>query len=274
MRSYPFTLTNVVLFPGRLAKITRLDGTVLRIAEADESITISAQTFTPLPGCDFSAVRHIINGDVASMQINFAHADGGTIDTADLNNGAWDGAQVVLYPVDRASLSSLGDPLFTGTIQVVTLDPIGSGGTFDCRGLSVEAESFIQTYQPMCRTDLFSPLCQLNAADFDHSGTVGTIVNRFNITVAGLASPPADGWFDNGIGVAASGFKFEIAHWNQGALKATMFLPCAARLTAGEALTLYPGCDFVGTTCRVKFNNKVNFQGEDHFLGINSIVGV
>lgn len=275
MRSFPITLTGTTLFPARLVKITRLDDEVLRIAEADETITVDAQAFSPLPGAEISAVKHILNGEMPSMEIRFAHSVGGTLETGELNNGFWDGAAVVVYVVDRASLSTLGDPLFTGIIDAVALDPVGSSGSFDIRGVAAQAEAFIQTFQPMCRTDLFSSLCQLNEADFDHVGTVGTIIDRFNFTVSGLGSPPADGWFNQGTFVTASGFKAVIANWIQGSLKITTYQPqCISRLTAGEAITLYPGCDKTGATCRTKFNNKINFQGEDHFLGINSIVGV
>jgi hypothetical protein len=187
MRDYNITPTAVRLFLARLVKITRLDGVVLRIAEAETSITVAGDTFTPLPGCTISAVRHIINGEMPSMEIKFAHSVGGVIDTEDLNSGAWDGAVVVAYLIDRNSLSTLGDALFTGTIQPLTIDPIGGAGSFDIRGLAAQAESIIQTYQPMCRTDLFSPLCQLVKTDFDQTGTVGTIIDRFNVTIAGLA---------------------------------------------------------------------------------------
>jgi uncharacterized phage protein (TIGR02218 family) len=275
MRDYGVTLSGTTLFLARVVKITRLDGHVLRIAEADEAIAVSAQTFLPLNGCEISAVKHISNGGVGSMEIKFAHSDGGTLDTFELNTGFWDGATVQAYLIDRLFGTALGDPLFTGLIDTVTIDPVGSAGSFDIRGIAVEAEAFIQTYQPMCRTDLFSSLCGLNAADWDQAGTIATIVDRFNFTVAGLGSPPADGWFNQGTFVTASGFKGVIANWLQGALKITMYQPqCMARLTVGEAITIYPGCDKTGATCRTKFNNKINFQGEDHFLGVNSIVGV
>lgn len=275
MRDYNITMTSRTLFLARVVKITRLDDVILRIAEAETSITASAQTFTPLPGAVISAAKHIINGDIGSMEIRFAHSDGGTLDTAELNTGFWDGATVQMYLVNRASATTLGDPIFTGVIDVVSLDPIGSAGSFDIRGLTAKAEAFIQTFQPMCRTDLFSSLCQLNAASFDHTGTVDTILDRFNFTVAGLSSPPADGWFNQGTFVTASGFKGVSANWILSSLKITTYQPvCISRLTEGEAITLYPGCDKTGVTCRTKFNNKINFQAEDHFLGINSIVGV
>jgi len=275
MRDYNITLTSTTLFLARVVKITRLDDVVLRIAEADEALTVSAQTFAPLPGAEISAVKHIIGGGVGSMEIRFAHSDGGTFDTFELNTGFWDGAMVQMYLIDRLTLPTLGDPIFTGIIDTVMINPIGSSGSFDIRGLEVQGEAFIQTFQPMCRTDLFSVLCGLNAADWDHAGTVNTILDRFNFTVAGLGAPPADGWFNQGTFRTASGFKGVIANWIQDSLKITMYQPqCLARLTAGEGITLYPGCDKTATTCREKFNNRINHQAEAHFLGINSIVGV
>jgi len=275
MRDYNIALASTTLFLARVVKITRLDGVVLRIAEAEEAITASAQTFLPLPGATISAVQHILGGGIGSMEIRFAHSDGGTLDTFELNTGFWDGSRVQMYLVDRANATTLGDPIFTGLIDVVSIDVIGSGGSFDIRGLASEAEAFIQTFQPMCRTDLFSSLCQLNENDWDHAGTVGTIIDRFNFTVAGLGAPPADGWFNQGTFVTASGFKGVTANWVQSSLKITTYQPiCVARLNAGEAITLYPGCDKTATTCREKFSNRINHQGEAHFLGVNSIVGV
>lgn len=274
MRAFGISLTAPTLYLARVVKVTRLDGVILRIAEAETSITASAQTFLPLPGADISAVKHILNGGMPSMEIQFAHSVGGVIDTTELNEGFWDGATVQAYVVDRSSLS-LGDPLFTGIIDTVSLDPVAGFGSFDIRGVAAQAEAFIQTYQPMDRTDLFSALNQLDPNDWDHVGTVGTILNRFNFTVAGLGSPPADGWFNQGVFQTASGFKCVIANWTLSTLTITTYQPqCMARLTAGEAITLYPGYDKTAAQARTKFNNKINFQGEDHFLGIKSIVGV
>ena len=279
MRDYNITLASTRLFLARVVKITRLDDVILRIAEAEESISFEAfeggEIYQPLPGAEISAVKHILNGDMGSMEIRFAHSAGGTIDTSELNNGFWDGATVQMYLVDRLNISAPGNPIFTGVIDSVSLNPIGSSGSFDIRGLTAQTEAFIQTYQPMCRTDLFSVLCSLNPASWAHVGTIGTLIDRFNFTVAGLASPPADGWFNQGTFETESGFKGVIANWLQGSLKITMYQPqCLARLTAGEGITLYPGCDKTATMCRERYNNRINHQGEAHFLGINSIVGL
>lgn len=274
MRDYNITLTATTLFLARVVRITRLDGAELRIAEAEQNLTVDGELFAVLPGAQISAVKHLINGDMGSLEIRFAHSQFGTLDTGELNEGFWDGATVQMYLVDRLSAHELGDPIFSGLIDTVTINPIGAGGAFDIRGLAATAEAFIQTFQPMCRTDLFSVLCGLNAADWDHSATIATIPDRFNFTVSGLASPPADGWFNQGTFVTASGFKGVIANYVQSSAKFTTYQPqCMSRLSVGEAITLYPGCDKTAKTCKEKFNNRINHQAEAHFLGQNSILG-
>ena len=79
--------------------------------------------------------------------------------------------------------------------------------------------------------------------------------------------PPAGRWMvQPGHVRDGVGFKGVIANWIQGSLKITMYQPqCIARLTAGEGITLYPGCDKTGTTCREKFNNQDQLPGGGSF---------
>lgn len=272
MRSLNLTLTDTEMFPARLCKITRLDGTVLRIAEAETQITVSGDTFAPLDGCQISGIKHVLGGDLPSVEISFVHADGGTIDTGDLGMGVWDGASVTIYVIDRNNITTLGTPLFTGSIQPVTFD-IHGRGSFDIRGLAAKAEGFIQTYQPMCRTDLFSTLCGLTAASFAKACVVATIPDRFTITISGMSSPPVDNWFNQGVLVSSSGKKLEIAKWVNATSTVKLYLPVADLLQVSEGLTLYPGCDKTIATCQSKFSNAINFQGEPHFLGAAAVKG-
>jgi uncharacterized phage protein (TIGR02218 family) len=270
MKSFPLTLTDRVIKPARLCIITRRDGTVLRIAEAQSAITVTADaTYTPVAGLEISSVTHTLGGDMPSLTITATHAVGGTIATADIDKGLYDAAEVELYIVNRANPTTKG-LMFTGTIQPVTYG-ISGGVTFDVRGIAAEATTgYIQLFSPTCRTDLFSPLCGLTAASFDHTGTIGTIINRFNFTVAGLGSPPADGWFNQGVIVTAGGIAFECANWNLAGLRVTSYLPTSRLITEGEGITLYPGCDKRIATCTSKFANQINFQGEPHSIGVSA----
>lgn len=268
-KSLVLDLSSKTIFPVRLVVITRLDGTIIRIAEAEEIIIVSGDSYVPLEGCTIKAVRNALGGDIPSVQIDFAHSTGGTFDTDEVAAGLFDGADINLWVADRDNLAAGKGavPFFVGTVQTVTLNNMFAG-SFDCKGAAVEAEVFVQTYQPMCRTDLFSDLCGLDPDNFDFHATIDTIIDRFNATITAPAEgAPVDGFLNQGTGEAASGFTFEIANWVQSSLQITTYLPRCALFTVGEAVTLWPGCNKLHRTCVDKFNNAINFQGEPHFLG-------
>ncbi len=262
----PLAISSAVVgFPARLCTITLASGAVKRIAESDASITVSGETFTPVAGIAISAVKHTSNGEMPSCQIIAIHGSSATINSADLDIGLYDGAIVQLYIVDRLDLSSKG-LLFTGSISTISYD-VENQVVFDVKGPAVSAKILMtQKRSPMCRTDLFSVLCGLNPASFDVAATIATIEDAFTFTVNGLAQ--ADGYFNQGVAVTASGKSFQVANWVNSTQKITAYLPCNRILTVGGALTLYPGCDkTMGPNGCPKFSNQLNFQGEPHFLG-------
>lgn len=276
MRSFNITPGDVRPRWARLARLTRqVDGLALLIAEAEAPITVDGETFTPLPGCDIDAVEHALGGDMPSSKINFAHSVGGVIDTGELVNGFWDGAAVEIYVIDRRNITTLGDPLFIGTVQPVAVDVVGRRGSFDLRGLAMQAENLIQSYQPMCRVWLFHPLCGKNPDDDAKTGTIATLPDRYTMTISGMASPPADGWFNDGTGESETGVGFTIRDYLQGSVKVRTNQPiCLTHFEVGQAVTLWPGCDRVFETCADKFANNLNFQGEPHPDGVKSIAGI
>jgi len=269
MKTLPLTLTDRVVKPARLLVISRRDGIVMRIAEAQSAITAGGNVYAPLAGCQISAVKHVIGGEVPSMEIQGAHNNQGTaaFTTSDIDIGLYDSAEVQLYIVNRANPTTLG-LLFTGTIQPVNYD-ISGMVSFDVRGPSVGAgTNYIQRFAPMCRTDLFSPLCGVNPDSYALSATVTAVVNRFNFTVS---IAPADNYLNGGTVLTDSGVAFEIAAQTGGSL--TAYLPFHRVLAVGMSLTLWPGCDKRIATCHSKFNNTANFQGEPHSIGIYAQIG-
>jgi uncharacterized phage protein (TIGR02218 family) len=263
----PLSITSAAVgFPARICVITRTDGTIFRIAESDTALSVSGDAYQVVPGLQISAVKHTINGEMPSCQINAVHENGGTITTEDLDIGLFDGADVQIYIVDRMDLTSKG-LLFSGSIANVSYD-VENMVTIDVKGPAVSARVLMtQRRSPMCRTDLFSVLCGLNPASFDVATSVDTIVNAFNFTVTG-ALAQADGYFNQGVVVTADGTSFEIANWSQSTQTITAYLPCSRIITEGGGLTLYPGCDkTMGVNGCPKFSNQLNFQGEPHFLG-------
>ncbi len=262
----PLDITAAAIgFPARLCVITRADGRIYRIAESDISVTVSGDVFAVVPGINISAVKHTGNGEMPSCQIVAVHGPSATFNTADLDIGLFDGATVQLYTVDRLNLSAKG-LLFTGSIGNIAYD-VENQVVFDVKGPAVSAKILMtQKRSPMCRTDLFSSLCRLNAASYTVAATVVTIPTAFSFTVSGLAQ--ADGYFNQGMGVTTAGTTFEISNWVNSTQTITTYLPCNRVLAVGLGMTLYPGCDktMAATGCG-KFSNYINFQGEPHFLG-------
>lgn len=263
----PLALTDAVVgFPARICVVTRVDGTVYRIAASDEPITVDGDTFVVVPGLQVSAVKHTINGEMPSCEFVAVHARGSTFDTDDLEAGLFDAAAVQIYVVDRMDLSSKG-LLFTGSIGNIAYS-IENQVSFEVKGPANSAKILMtQKRTPMCRTDLYSVVCGVDKDDYDVATSVATIEDQFNFTVTG-ALAQADGYFNQGFVVTANGIAFEIGNWVQSTQTITTYSPSSLKLTEGMALTLYPGCDkTLGANGCPKFSNQLNFQGEPHFLG-------
>jgi uncharacterized phage protein (TIGR02218 family) len=115
---------------------------------------------------------------------------------------------------------------------------------------------------------LFSVLCGVDRTAYDVPAVVASIVNSFTFTVSGISNP--DGWFNQGVAITPSGLGIELATWQQSSQTVTTYLPLVGRiLSAGDNITMYPGCDKTIDTangCR-RFSNQINFQGEPHFTG-------
>lgn len=263
----PLAITSpVVGFPARIGEIERLDGTVIRFAESDEPLLVGGDTYAVVPGLALSAIKHTANGETPSCEINAVHGSGGVFDSEDIDIGLFDGAKVRVYVVDRANLSRKGR-VFNGSISTIQYDPIERSLNLQCKGPSANSRIVMtQKRSPMCRTDLFSSLCQLDKTDFDVSTTVARVVDAFTFTVTGPLAQ-ADGYFNQGVAVTADGVAIEIAKWVQSTQAITTYLPKSRVLSVGLGLTLYPGCDKTIATCKAKFNNTINFQGEPHFNG-------
>jgi uncharacterized phage protein (TIGR02218 family) len=262
----PLAITSpVVGFPARLCVITRTDGAIIRIAESDDPITIVGDTYNVIAGLQISGVKHTSNGEAPSCQIDGVQGSGFTFDSTDIDLGLFDGAKVEIYIVDRLNQTSKG-LLFTGFISDTKSEPIQHLFSFSVVGFSASAKIVMtQKRSPMCRTDLFSPLCGVNKASYAVSATVATITGLFTFTVSGLAQ--ADGYFNQGVMVTGDNVALEIANWVQSTQTITTYLPSQHLLAVSLGLTLYPGCDKTLLTGCKKFSNQLNFQGEPHFLG-------
>lgn len=179
--------------------------------------------------------------------------------------GVLDGAQ---FRWDLAIMPTYGDvspglmPMFAGRIvevdvqdQVVTLNV---NSPLELLDQQIPRNLF----QPGCVNTLYDSACTANPVSFSNTVTVAS-GSTTTVLVSG-AGGRATGYFDLGkiaflTGVNA-GASRSVRRWtNPGTVVITPPLPQAPG--AGDAATLFAGCDKTSATCQAKFANLVNFRG-------------
>jgi uncharacterized phage protein (TIGR02218 family) len=117
-------------------------------------------------------------------------------------------------------------------------------------------------WQSACRWTLFDAGCTLSQAAFAAPGfaRAGTTQSQI-VTVAGPVDYFALGQVTMTSGLN-SGFRRMIKSFD-GTVMA-LIAPFPFTVLVGDAFTAYPGCDKTVNVCTNKFNNLVNFGGEDN----------
>jgi uncharacterized phage protein (TIGR02218 family) len=125
----------------------------------------------------------------------------------------------------------------------------------------------LDVVQPTCRHTLFDAGCTLSAAAFAVNGTVsaGSTASQVRATLG-----QADGYFSLGRIVFTSGPNNGTSrsikkHTAGTPALVDLVVPFYAAPGAGDAFTVYPGCERTQDACGpAKFNNLANFGGEPY----------
>jgi hypothetical protein len=123
-------------------------------------------------------------------------------------------------------------------------------------------------YQPGCLWTLFDTGCTLDKTIFAVNVTVdvGATVRRIPI-VGGLTLYGADGipYYASGRALFTSGINdnFLTLIDTNNAVALFMAYPLSTAPSAGDTMTIYPGCSKLFATCSAKFSNTANFRGFD-----------
>jgi uncharacterized phage protein (TIGR02218 family) len=113
-------------------------------------------------------------------------------------------------------------------------------------------------FQQQCNNVLYDERCRVLRSSFDLATHVSAI-NGYFVTVASVGGQ-ADQWFRGGSIVRTVDGESNLI---VGQVGAVLELSAPFRdVEAGNAVTLYAGCDHLVETCRDKFANVVNFVGD------------
>lgn len=130
-------------------------------------------------------------------------------------------------------------------------------------------------FQRSCRHALYGRGCGLNFASHGSAAVINAITGS-TLTVP-EALLQSNGYFTGGMVAASDGaLSYIINHvGDQLTLQRVNFsiLSEFALTGVGTAITLYPGCDHLRSTCNTKFNNLLNYGGFDWIPSKNPMGG-
>lgn len=246
-----------------LWRIMRADGVALGFTSHDRDLVRDDFLYRAAPGLLPSAIRLTDGLAADDMELQGALTSG-ALTEEDLRAGRWDGARLTLSAVDWEDATAEAVVLVRGAFGSVSLKDAAFSVTL--RGLtSVFDAPVVEETSPSCRATLGDRRCRVDLAGRRCNARVVAFVGNVVTLDAALA---ADGAYDFGSlrwvdGVAAGlmsqalssvGVRLTLADVPQGVLPPVR-------------VELLEGCDRQLATCRDRFANVANFQGEPHLPG-------
>ncbi|EPO8089429.1 phage BR0599 family protein [Pseudomonas aeruginosa] len=131
---------------------------------------------------------------------------------------------------------------------------------------SMERPGLIDTYSRTCTTTLYSTQCGVDRNLHRVETTIQSLTGMA-ISSGAFASYP-DGWFNGGyVEWSIGSGEYDSRHIETHVGSELQLLGGTAGLAGGQAIRVYPGCDFLAGTCDLKFDNLPNLRAVPHMDG-------
>jgi len=251
-------------------KVVRKDAVVFAFTSADQNVTLSGVLYLAAPGLNISSIALTAGLSVDNLELTTLD-DGSTFTRADVLGGRWNNADFTIGRYNQATPANELDVIMAGTIGQVQLQ----------RGYIVAELRGLQQYlqQPVgnvtsknCRARLGDAMCTVNLASYTVTGSVTTASSNGVFTDSSKAQ--AADYFNEGVLTWTSGPNNGLAQkvktFASGVF--TLSLPMISTIGVGNTFSVYAGCQKrLAQDCVAKFNNVLNFQGEPHLPGIDTV---
>lgn len=259
--------------------VTRRDGAVLGFTDHDCDLAFDGIVFRARTGMTARALEQTTGLGVDNSEAMGALSDD-AISEADILAGRYDDAAISLWWVNWADVGER-QLRFRGSLGEV----VRTGGAFraELRGLA-EPLSRPQgrVYQAPCSAVLGDAAC---GVDLSQPGmSVIAAVSGVTADGDGFALPALAGyaprWFEKGrmevLEGAAAGLSglIKLDRMGDGVREITLWQRPGAEVAVGDIVRLVAGCDKRAETCRLKFDNFLNFRGFPHIPGEDWLIAV
>ncbi|SEO50831.1 phage conserved hypothetical protein BR0599 [Salinihabitans flavidus] len=249
----------------RCWKITRTDGIAFGFTDHDRNLSFGGVTFKADTGLSAVALEQSTGLSVDNTEALGALSDA-AVSEADIEAGRFDGAEVEAWLVNWAEIEERTF-LFRGTIGEIRR----AGGAFqaELRGLTEALNRPLgRIFQKPCTAVLGDAACgfDLDSPGYAAIRAVEAVEDQrvFRwLSFSGFEP----GWFTRGrLSVqsgAASGLTGIVKRdwFDERGRVIELWAPLRATVQPGDMIRIDAGCDKRFETCRLKFNNLVNYQG-------------
>jgi len=249
----------------RCWKVTRKDGTTYGFTDHDRVLAFEGIEFRPETGLSAAALSQSTGLSVDNTEAVGALSDS-AITEADLAAGRFDGATIEAWLVqwDEPENRVLQ---FRGSLGELTR--ANGAFTAELRGLAEAMNTPVgRVYQKSCSAVLGDGACRfdLNQVGYVTEGNIVTVDSGRVFTFEGL-DPFEPRWFERGrlevLTGAAQGLSgaIKIDRVFDTTRRVELWDRLRAEIVVGDRVRMTAGCDKRMETCRLKFNNLLNFRG-------------
>ncbi len=256
--------------------LTRADGNLYGFTTHDRSLTIGEVVYQA--GFKRTDLASNLNLDLDNVSTEgILSLTGITAD--EVRAGRWDYCAFRIFQVNWSDLTMGDKKDMSGHVGQLTM----KRQTFIAELLGlVEAYTMGigKITQPGCRANLGDQQCKVDLVGGSPSLTVtGTITTDYGdfFTIGDSSRTEADTYFSEGVieftSGEALGLRYELKSYVQSGGIMITKTPIGYNV-AGSTYSMHAGCDKQRTTCRDRFSNVANFDGEPWLRGNDSMVQV
>lgn len=248
-------------------RLVRADGVALGFTTHDKPFAFDGLEYCPAPGFEPSAIEAAsVDGGHAMEMVGALTAE--AIRDDDIEVGRYDGASVRAFLIDWADRDAGGVELTSGRLGQI--DREAGAFTAELRTAIDElSASPIETYSPECRAQFGDRRCRVDLSRHTRLATVSAVAST-RIGIDGNLGGVDD--YKYGRLRLLSGPLVSIDRMIIGSGNDFVLLEAAADGTrTGDLVELRHGCDKRFATCRDRFANALNFRGEPHVPGADSL---
>lgn len=244
-----------------LWRVERADGVALGFTSHDRDLTRDGFVYRAAPGMVPSAIRLSDGFAADDVELDGVLASGAFTE-GDLRAGRWDGARLAVSAVDWADAAAAAIPLIRGSFGSVTLKDGAFSVTLRGEAAAFDAPASEET-SPSCRATLGDRRCRVDLRG--RARRVTALSATDGVVAIDTALP--DGAFAFGTLRWVDGPRAGIVERVLASAGAAVTLAEPVAVDAPVAVELREGCDRQLATCRDRFGNVANFQGEPHLPG-------